>query len=542
MKNKYIFLTLTIFAIFISHSQSSCDCDSRYSAEIFSDVSIETVTYSDVHGLQMDIYQPVGDSCTERPLLIFAHGGTFIFGSKNNPTMEDLCETFAKRGYVTASINYRLAAESVGFFQSFTFYTNTEDAYDVVLKAVMDGKAAVRYFRKNHAESNNQYGIDPAQIWGGGNSAGGVLFMHVGNIASLEEFTSPLDNNRAAIAENIVNSLGGFEGNSGNAGYSSEISGVISLAGALHRSEYVDQNDVPSVFCHGDADGVVPYDCNGFQNNPSYDQLCGGGALFPEFQSLGINTDLKTFEGDGHCPWDSNSSKKDEMIAFVSEFIYNNLDCSVECPEGFVDIDGECELIAEGCIDQAACNYDELANIDDESCYYALEGYDCDVNPFIGIWETGYEEPNFIQFFDDGTLVGYNYDLELDCLIGPLYPEDDEGNTYNTYTYSPLDNTLIFNFPDSDLLEILDSSTGMIEITDGGCEEDSVDDCETVILNQVDALPSDVICDDDVNVSEILSSKKLVKKITILGQETLKSSFELFIYSDGTVEKKYVKK
>ena len=164
------------------------------------------------------------------------------------------------------------------------------------------------------------------------------------------------------------------------------------------------------------------------------------------------------------------------------------------------------------------------------------------MNPFIGIWETGYEEPNFIQFFDDGTLVGYNYDLELDCLIGPLYPEDDEGNTYNTYTYSPLENTLIFNFPDSDLLEILDSSTGMIEITDGGCEEDSVDDCETVILNQVDALPSDVICDDDVNVSEIHSSKKLVKKITILGQETLKSSFELFIYSDGTVEKKYVKK
>ena len=63
--------------------------------------------------------------------------------------MEDVCETFAKRGYVTASINYRLAAETVGFFGSFTFYTDTEDAYNVVLKAVMDGKAAVRYFRKN---------------------------------------------------------------------------------------------------------------------------------------------------------------------------------------------------------------------------------------------------------------------------------------------------------------------------------------------------------------------------------------------------------
>tara|TARA_B100000579_G_C22841450_1_gene861816 strand:- start:2179 stop:3291 length:1113 start_codon:yes stop_codon:yes gene_type:complete len=319
------------FPFFIALSQS-CDCDNRYSSEIFSDFTVETVTYSDIYGLEMDIYKPVGDSCTERPLLIFAHGGTFIFGTKNNPTMEDLCETFAKRGYVTASINYRLAADlyegPLAFIFSTTFYTDTEDAYNVVLKAVMDGKAAVRYFRKNHAEANNTHGIDPDQIWGGGNSAGGVLFLHVGNVSSVDEFISPLDNNRASIAENIVDGLGGFEGSSGNPGYSSQISGVISLAGALHRDEYVDQNDVPSVFCHGDSDDVVPYDCNGFQNNPDYDQLCGGGALFTEFQSLGINSDLKTFVGDGHCPWDNNSSKKAEMIEFVSDFIYDNLDCS----------------------------------------------------------------------------------------------------------------------------------------------------------------------------------------------------------------------
>ena len=65
-----------------------------------------------------------------------------------------------------------------------------------------------------------------------------------------------------------------------------------------------------------------------FQNNPIYDQLCGGGALYPEFQSLGINSDLKTFVGDGHCPWDSDGDKKAEMIEFVSGFIYDNLDCS----------------------------------------------------------------------------------------------------------------------------------------------------------------------------------------------------------------------
>ena len=116
----------------------------------------------------------------------------------------------------------------------------------------------------------------------------------------------PFDSDRAAIAQSIFDELGGVEGNSGNEGFSSSVSGVISFAGALHRSEYIDMDDVPSVFCHGDADVVVPYDCNGFQNNPNYDQLCGGGSLYPEFSSFNLETNLLTFPGDGHCPWESS--------------------------------------------------------------------------------------------------------------------------------------------------------------------------------------------------------------------------------------------
>jgi predicted esterase len=313
----------------VSAQNIDCDCTNRYDTEIFSDVNIETVTYSDVHNLQMDIYTPVGDVCSNRPLLIFAHGGTFIFGSKTNPTMVELCESFAKKGYVTASINYRLAVDIVGLFNQFTYYTNTQSAYEVVLNAVMDGKAAIRYFRKDVAENGNAYGIDENQIWGGGNSAGGVLFLHAAHVESLEEFIEPLDANKAIIAEGIINSFeGGIEGDSGNSGYSSELSGAISLAGGLHRAEYLDQNDVPSVFCHGDEDSVLPYDCNGFQNNSNYDQLCGGGALSPEMENLGLVTDLLTFFNDDHCPWDASSSKMSQVKSFISDFLYNNIDCN----------------------------------------------------------------------------------------------------------------------------------------------------------------------------------------------------------------------
>jgi len=346
MKKIIPVLVLMILHCFESSAQViDCDCNGRYETEIFSEISVETVTYSNPHNLEMDIYRPVDDVCVNRPLLIFAHGGTFIFGSKNNATMVELCENFAKKGYVTASINYRLAADIVDGFLPMFFYTNTEDAYAVVLNAVMDGKAAIRYFRKDIAENGNTYGIDENQIWGGGNSAGGVLFLHAAHVQSLEEFTNPLDANRASIAEGIINSFsGGIEGDSGNSGYSSELSGVISLAGALHRSEYLDATDVPSVFCHGDADSVVPYDCNGFQNNSAYDQLCGGGALYSECETLGITTELLTFANADHCPWDTNPTYQQQMIDIVTSFLYNNIDCN---EINLDEINSESKLIYE---------------------------------------------------------------------------------------------------------------------------------------------------------------------------------------------------
>ena len=40
-------------------------------------------------------------------------------------------------------------------------------------------------------------------------------------------------------------------------------------------------------------------------------------------------------------------------------------------------------LCAYGCMDLAACNYDELVNVDDGSCWYPIEGFDCDSNSSI---------------------------------------------------------------------------------------------------------------------------------------------------------------
>ena len=45
-------------------------------------------------------------------------------------------------------------------------------------------------------------------------------------------------------------------------------------------------------------------------------------------------TGLLSFGYDDHCPWDFSSSKMDDVIDFVSEFLYQNINCeSIEINE-----------------------------------------------------------------------------------------------------------------------------------------------------------------------------------------------------------------
>ena len=335
MKNTTLCLFINLLCLFpLSAQVLDCDCNNRYQDEIFNDnnINVETVTYSDEYNLQMDIYSPSldVDMCTNRPLIILAHGGSFIGGSKTNPTMVDLCETFAKRGYVAASINYRLATHSsvLGFLGLF-WMTDLENGINVIYSSMTDAKAAVRFFRKEYAELDNPYGIDQNQIWMGGNSAGACLGLHMDYITSLDEFISGIDPSGQDYAMNLANVNGGIEGMSGNEGYSSSISGIINLAGALHTVDWIDETDTtPIVSCHGTEDETVPDECGTILNSPNNLTACGSMAIHPIISEYGTTNELLIYDGAAHCPWDSNASDKEAMIDFVTTFVYENIECN----------------------------------------------------------------------------------------------------------------------------------------------------------------------------------------------------------------------
>jgi dipeptidyl aminopeptidase/acylaminoacyl peptidase len=231
----------------------------RYRDQVFSNVSVaHDLTYGqapDAEGdpvdLELDLYQPTGDTVTRRPALIWVHGGGFTAGDKSSAAGR--AEFFARLGYVTAAINYRLLSP-VGCGGNPDPTPTCEAA---ALGAQHDAQAAVRWLRANAAT----YRIDTDRIAMGGGSAGAVTSL-------------------------LVDWRSEDPGDSGNPGYSSAIRAAVSVSGGAPTNEFIDSGDPPAIFFHGTEDRTVFYEW-AVQN---------AAAMY----SAGIFTVLEPFEGVGH--------------------------------------------------------------------------------------------------------------------------------------------------------------------------------------------------------------------------------------------------
>lgn len=288
-KTAFLFLFSAFGSLQILAQNPGCD-GSRYKDDKFTAVKKTTVTYATTTShlgqpmtLSMDVYEPEGDAISARPVVILAHGGSFIFGDKS--MMQDWCELLAKKGYVAASIQYRLYP----FFQ--LGYPDSLDIFDSAVKAVGDMKAAVRYFRLN-AATTNTLRADVDNIFIGGYSAGAVTALHAGFLDS-NDVVPP-------FLQAILDANGGLEGNSGSAAnqsYSSAIKAVVNMSGGIYRSAWVGAQNVPLASIHGTADDVVPYSY-GLAAGLAY--LEGSGLIHPKAEAAGLLNSLHTVPGGGH--------------------------------------------------------------------------------------------------------------------------------------------------------------------------------------------------------------------------------------------------
>jgi acetyl esterase/lipase len=192
--------------------------------------------------LHLDLYLPKNRQ-KNTPAIIFIHGGAWKGGQRTD--MKYYCVKFAEKGYVTATVTYRLSGEAP--FPA----------------AVYDVKCAVRWLRANAA----QYQVDPKRIAVSGNSAGGHLSMMIGysddpslegaggyngvssRVCAVVDFYGPTDltTDFAKKQEVLKDFMGGktFD----------EAPDAYKLASPLF---HLTQDDPPTLIFHGTIDSTVP--------------------------------------------------------------------------------------------------------------------------------------------------------------------------------------------------------------------------------------------------------------------------------------------
>jgi len=239
---------------------------------------------------------PASPPAQALPVIAYIHGGGWNSGSKNDGASKTV--SYAKRGYVGVSLDYRLTSES---------------GNPIMPAQIEDIKLAIRYLRANAA----LFFLNPNQIalWGSsagshlaalaGTSAGQAQLEGSGGYAGISsavcavvdwsgpvDFTDPqLDSNSSVIAL-----LGG------------KPSVYPSRALAAMPSSYADAADPPFLILHGDADTTVPYSQSVYLKN----------ALL----AAGVDTTFSLIPGGPH----SLTGKKLSNGIDVTDFSYQFLD------------------------------------------------------------------------------------------------------------------------------------------------------------------------------------------------------------------------
>ena len=314
MKYLYLWLLLALPALGRAQTAGLDTTRGRYYQPVFASVSVtRDVTYGAAttyagatQTLLMDVYQPAGDTVQRRPLIVFAHGGGFVAGTKADAYPVAFCTRLARLGYVVASIEYRLGYAATGFAAP----ADTARITEAALRGGFDMKAAIRYFRQDAAGAKT-YRIQPSYVIAAGSSAGAFAALEAGYLDKAGEVPAYLD----------LAALGGIEGNSGTPGYSSAVAAVVNLSGATESPSIIEAGNAPLCSAHGTADVTVPY----FQGRigsllpPKY--AYGSGRLNPRAASLGITNVLRRFSKAGHVPFETSPAYADTTFWTIRDFL-----------------------------------------------------------------------------------------------------------------------------------------------------------------------------------------------------------------------------
>lgn len=344
----------------------------------------------DADTLHMDVYLPKCDNSSKtsiRPLMIFIHGGAFLTGNRNESSIQSLCKSFAQRGYVTASIDYRLGfvADDQAWQCNFPDYScafaaDSAEWVRAYYRSIQDAKGALRFL----INQNKLYKIDVNNVFVAGESAGAFTALGVALMDTeverpqctyqLSDVPLPHVNARKCIYNDkkvfksnriIRPDLGGIDGNIQPTSIKYTIKGVGNMFGGMYADllkTHSLNSSLPAIYSfHQPCDIVVPidsnyvywglswclsngYNCYGIANNKAmiygariftkWNEVNKYGyvtqneftnATFP-FSVLGSRGCLDQFNNPCHA-YDNGQLRENNLAAFFSKMVTTSTDC-----------------------------------------------------------------------------------------------------------------------------------------------------------------------------------------------------------------------
>ncbi|MCX7839304.1 MAG: alpha/beta hydrolase fold domain-containing protein [Anaerolineae bacterium] len=260
------------------------------------------VTYCTPEGIaqKMNLFYPKSLSDKPMPIAVYVHGGGWTSGDKGSGAGSADMQELLARGYIVASLDYRLAPQSKWPSQ------------------ITDVKCAIRHLRAHAA----MYHLDPNRIgvWGG--SAGGHLVAMLGTTDARAGFDVGEYLDQSSRVQAVVDLFGPADLPAMLSGRAFIVAQTV--FGATSRDDpvlvkaspvtYITPDDPPFLILHGDKDTVVPLE----QSQILYDKLKAGGvhATFVIVKNA----------GHGFTPSDGTMSpSRAELTKMIADFFDQHL-------------------------------------------------------------------------------------------------------------------------------------------------------------------------------------------------------------------------
>ncbi|HQX30105.1 MAG: alpha/beta hydrolase fold domain-containing protein [Flavobacteriales bacterium] len=295
-----------------------------------------------VDTLELDLYKPLGNTDNERPLLVLVHGGAWVGGCKNDPGsgVVALAREFVGRGYVVASVNYRLGWHKDDFVPNpagpptwpieygALYAADSIEMKRALYRAQQDVKGAIRWLKQRSALDS----VCVDKVFLGGESAGGFTALAAAFMDRDEEkpYYCNAMPDAPVPAPNVLNGttfqcilhtyatppaalqrpdLGPVQGTLNLNGNDASVRGVANLFGGVPYDafdlDWWQGVDTPIVYMyHQTCDGIVPFN----KGRP--------------FETMSGQCNL------GSTPWHTN-----QPITYGSNAIKNAFDAMIDPPE-----------------------------------------------------------------------------------------------------------------------------------------------------------------------------------------------------------------